>query len=570
MTNRVPRRLRVPTEDGAALVEPPLSRVAELVAKNRVLADGRDEQLGLPKGFSQLARRALFAGGRFDDQAVPSDPESEVSRPVIMTGHQPTLFHPGVWFKNFLLSSIARHVVGNGVNLVIDNDVIRAAAIRVPSSQPSEALTAEIPFDVPSGEVPWEQRYLIEPQLFHSFPRRVRHAMEPLTFAGQRLATLLLDRLWPYAESSRAAAVADAGRIVRGAASRPIDAENPAFVSIRESIPRPGHCIAAARRRLEFELGLSSGDIEISSPFFTRHFAEFAQLLLARHQEFWAIHNSALESYRSQNRIRSAAHPVPELARVDDWYEVPLWLWSHGKSHRRRVFVRSKQGNCELTDQEGILIRSMLEKNANGASPFYQAEIDGVHIRPRALITTMYARLVLSDLFIHGIGGAKYDELTDEIIRRFFGVEPPQYLTATATFRLPIDRPQVTIEDVRDAAQRIRDVRYRPESFVGDPLVAREPAISQQLQSLAAEKREYVRAHALRRGSKEVFAGLDRLNRAMHELLRPVEEHLRREHARLVAEARRARVLGSREFSFVLFPEEYLVPRLLELARLPA
>jgi hypothetical protein len=182
----------------------------------------------------------------------------------------------------------------------------------------------------------------------------------------------------------------------------------------------------------------------------------------------------------------------------------------------------------------------------------------------------MYARLVLSDLFIHGIGGAKYDELTDEIIRRFFGVEPPQYLTATATFRLPIDRPQVTIEDVRDAAQRIRDVRYRPESFVGDPLVAREPAISQQLQSLAAEKREYVRAHALRRGSEEVFAGLDRLNRAMHELLRPVEEHLRREHARLVAEARRARVLGSREFSFVLFPEEYLVPRLLELARLPA
>ena len=68
-------------------------------------------------------------------------------------------------------------------------------------------------------------------------------------------------------------------------------------------------------------------------------------------------------------------------------------------------------------------------------------EARGIEIRPRALITTMYARLFLSDLFIHGIGGAKYDELTDAIIRRFFGIEPPAYMTVTGTVRLPIPRP---------------------------------------------------------------------------------------------------------------------------------
>jgi hypothetical protein len=67
-----------------------------------------------------------------------------------------------------------------------------------------------------------------------------------------------------------------------------------------------------------------------------------------------------------------------------------------------------------------------------------------------------------------------------------------------------------------------------------------------------------------------VYEGLDRINRAMHERLAPLAAHLRDEHARLIGEAQRSRLLGSREFSFVLFPEEYLVPRLLELSKVPA
>ena len=45
-----------------------------------------------------------------------------------------------------------------------------------------------------------------------------------------------------------------------------------------------------------------------------------------------------------------------------------------------------------------------------------------IRLRTRALTTTMFSRFLLGDLFIHGIGGAKYDELGDEIARRFFGI----------------------------------------------------------------------------------------------------------------------------------------------------
>ena len=50
----------------------------------------------------------------------------------------------------------------------------------------------------------------------------------------------------------------------------------------------------------------------------------------------------------------------------------------------------------------------------------------GIRIRTRALVTTLFARLLLGDLFLHGIGGAKYDQVTDAIIERFFGLKPPR------------------------------------------------------------------------------------------------------------------------------------------------
>ena len=64
-------------------------------------------------------------------------------------------------------------------------------------------------------------------------------------------------------------------------------------------------------------------------------------------------------------------------------------------------------------------------------------ESQGVKIRGRALVTTLFARMFLADLFIHGIGGAKYDQLTDQMIGRFLGCDAPEFMILTATMRLP-------------------------------------------------------------------------------------------------------------------------------------
>ena len=40
---------------------------------------------------------------------------------------------------------------------------------------------------------------------------------------------------------------------------------------------------------------------------------------------------------------------------------------------------------------------------------------------------TLWARLLLCDLFIHGIGGAQYDRVTDLIVENYFGVTAAEH-----------------------------------------------------------------------------------------------------------------------------------------------
>src|SRR5205814_9272014 len=87
----------------------------------------------------------------------------------------------------------------------------------------------------------------------------------------------------------------------------------------------------------------------------------------------------------------------------------------------------------------------------------------GIKLRTRALLTTMFAGLVLGDLFLHGIGGAKYGQVTDAVISRFFGFEPPCYMTVTATLRLPIQGASVALDDARRVDQRLRELAFHPE-----------------------------------------------------------------------------------------------------------
>src|SRR5262249_12323336 len=156
--------------------------------------------------------------------------------------------------------------------------------------------------------------------------------------------------------------------------------------------------------------------------------------VLADLPRFHSIHNESVRAYRRKYNLRSHTHPVPELAADGDYLEAPFWWYEATTGKRSRLFVRSRGDRLEFGpgfDGRSITVQ---KDRLDCAVDLAQR---GVFFYTRALTTTMFIRLFVADLFIHGIGGAKYDEVTDDIIRRYFGIEPPEYLVISGTLHLP-------------------------------------------------------------------------------------------------------------------------------------
>ena len=92
----------------------------------------------------------------------------------------------------------------------------------------------------------------------------------------------------------------------------------------------------------------------------------------------------------------------------------------------------------------------------------------------------------MSDIFIHGVGGSKYDQMTDAISQRFFGYRLPEFLTVSATFRLPTQIPELAKADITKIRTRRREYNFHPERFL-----ANEPPTSQAVE-LIKQKRQWI------------------------------------------------------------------------------
>lgn len=544
------RRLRAPREGGAALIDPPLADAVKLVEANRKLAETWDRTSGLPLGpWRARARERLL---RNVDVIVGDMSEQRatelLNRPLVLTGHQPSLFHPGVWLKNFLLDRIAKAVNGHGINLIVDNDTVRHAGIRIPTGTPQSPRVVDVPVDAPAPEMPWEERRIVDLALFRSFSARVHAAIDSILDSRNSAHRLVIDALWPCVE-----------QYVDANLRWPVSGGPVSSGPIRDSL-RLGDCLAHGRHSVERSLGLTTYEENLSLFVgLSCGMHDFLDYLLSRWHELHPIYNAALREYRTINHIRSRNHPAPDLAADGEWLETPLWIWGHPEVQRKRAYMRRFRSAWELSDRIRLRVNP---SGSGGAARWDEVGSKGsINVRPRALITTMFARLILSDLFIHGIGGAKYDELTDALIRRFFGIEPPAYVTATATFRLPIERMQVTEGDVHHIERRIRDTVHHPETFVDDFTGNRASELAQ----LAAQKKELIAAGWIEKQKKGWHERVAACNDRMTALLDDVRQRLIQQRRNLLADLHTANLLGSREFSFALFPETTLPRALLDL-----
>ena len=166
----------------------------------------------------------------------------------------------------------------------------------------------------------------------------------------------------------------------------------------------------------------------------------------------------------------------------------------------------------------------------------------------------MFARLFLTDLFVHGIGGGKYDELTDAICLAFYGFPPPDYLVLSATRLLPLPAYPATPEDRRRLIRQVRDSVWNPERLI-------VPADNPGLRALSAEKQSWIaRAPKTAAERRERYRMLRSLNARLAAALPDFQERLRQELAACEHELQANAILQRRDYAFCLYPEAALKP----------
>lgn len=532
------RQFRAPKQDGATLVEPAWEVLNQLARK-------RDEQLPLlDPARMQSARRSLVELAREwtgTYAQLPNDLASKVandSTPIILSGHQPQLFHPGVWFKNFSLSRLAKAVDGIGIHLLIDSDLCRDVAIRVPTGTTAQPRSVLVSYDQSQPTMPFEERHVVDRDQLDSFAERVEGIL------GTILSGTMLTSLWSLVGES-----ADRGHTL-------------------------GEAISEGRHRIELAHGNVTLEVPFSKVCDTEPFRYFLLEILRRAEEFQQAYNGALGRYRTSHKLRNAAQPLPNLSQSEDWIETPFWVWSSDNPQRRPLWCRTSGEKLILADLADELVAESLSIE-NGPAIRWQTTLDGaqpevaieqlqtlraagIKIRSRALATTLYCRHFLADLFLHGIGGAKYDQVTDDLSQQFFGFAPPSHATLTATVRLFTEHPdEPTLADLRQLELQLRSYRYHPERYLDD---GRTLTVVQQ--QAIAEKRRWVQTEKTPANAAERHQAIEQANRLLYDSLEAERLHTTQELESLTEQLRLAPFYTSREYAFCLFPERALIERL--------
>lgn len=547
--------LQAPRDDGGLLSVPALGELGTLARANaHVLQSSSppapESWLAPTPEERRLARleatrAALSYTGELlqaAGAAVPG-PETEFGQVLslenignrlwFVTGHQPALFHPGVWIKNRVVAALARAHSGVSLNLIVDNDTTPRPSVLAPGGSPRQPVFSAIPYDEPRPPRPWEEATVADHAVFSRFG----------TQASRSLQNLGIEPLVvPYWND-----VVKAERILK----------------------RPGAAFSAARAHLERQLGWGNLELPLSRLCELDCFRQFAGRLLAQLPRLHGIYNQVLTEYRTVNRVRSRTHPVPDLRAEFDSLEAPFWVWEPGGVLRRRLRVRQTQAALELHDGQSVLGR-IPRTDGDPAEPAIEAlrrmSQQGVRLRTRALSTTLFSRLYLADLFVHGIGGAKYDEMTDRMFRRFYDIVPPAFAAVSATVRLPVAQSLAATPGVSELQRTLRDLDYHAERYL-------DAAARQQLAAVIAEKSRLIaEQHAARQSrllpeAKAWYAPAAgparyrRLQQVNRELARSTENlraQVRRELEVEIEHQSAARVLRHREYAFCLFPRESL------------
>ena len=399
-----------------------------------------------------------------EDRAISGDPGSQ---PLIMTGHQPVIFHSGLTFKYQTTETFALAHDALAVAVVIDTDEGDAGAFSFPSSDASFQLLAD--------------------KTMVSSTQAVSNQMSSADGSFSIAASLLGASRRKSSDLIRTEAV----RVVTALQNCGCHAEADRFLKIAEQYATlPTDSMMEANLIVRWNAGIAGRTPEIplsvicSFPEVLQFFAE----LLARPFEFARCYNDTLDAFRAEQKIRNVANPFPNLHREDSRCELPFWLIDPARGTREIVSIR-KRGFERFLEVNETEITEILP--GNEAASLFTLLVGGRQLIPRGGLITATLRILFSDLFVHGTGGGHYDFFTNQFIRAWWNVEPTPFAVASAS-RYLFDQERRQFSRLQQISENLRDYQFNPQRYLGTGVFSQDTETA--LRAALAEKESAVMA----------------------------------------------------------------------------
>lgn len=398
---------KAPSDDGHYLIWPEPATLIEQTLDNQHrlnrCEDVRVQNTPLP----ELRRRMRqFLGHRHD-------------QPLIVTGHQTELYHPGVWVKNVVIDALAQRLGGRAIHFGVDTDHPKHLVLRWPGG--GEPITD----DQLLNQAAWSG--LLRPPS----PAHLRKLRQSLDNAASE---------WSFTPSA-------------GPVLEVLEDSTDGSTGLSQALLNAHH-------HLDWMLGLRH-DATVASPLWgCEIYLIFVHHLLSHADRLAEVYNHCLQEYRVQAGISGNRRPMPDLTCSEEAVEIPFWLDDLSGGVRSRPSVFRTEGGWTLSLLDGhdfTFDPSADAQQAVGTLRGFLAQAKH-RLSPRALTLTMFIRLFVADQFVHGIGGGRYDQVTDRIIDGFFGITPPRFAVATATLLFPdaVGQPRVCVSCIIQEGHRLR------------------------------------------------------------------------------------------------------------------
>lgn len=378
---------KAPSQDGAAVIWPDGPELIRQARENHQRLASASQVLiqNEPLPALRTAQRAWL--GHHDDERL-----------LFATGHQTELLHPGVWIKNALIDEAAKATGGAAYHFAVDTDQPKHLTLRWPGTSVSLS-------DDPAMTTADWSGLLAPPTPAH------------LTAIEQQFRTAKQD--WPFEPLL--------GDFLHSMKRLTMEAETLDAALVN------------AIHEIDWKLGLRHHAMIVSPIFQSEPYLALVHHVLSRSCEFAADYNAALAAYRQEQGITNPGRPMPDLRQDADGCEVPFWLDDLSARSRSRANVKRAGGVMVLHHGDGDDFVLDPAKPAADATAQLLAWLRRHNLRlsPRALMLTTFLRLLVADNFVHGIGGGRYDQVTDRLIAGHFRLPPPKFAVSTATLFFP-------------------------------------------------------------------------------------------------------------------------------------